>query len=67
MTLRPLIDSRQIFVWLVDETDRVRAEERVRASARELEEANRELREMQGQLVQSEKMAALGNLVAGVV
>lgn len=66
ITLRPLVESRQIFVWLIDETDRVRAEERVRASARELELANRELREMQGQLVQSEKMAALGNLVAGV-
>lgn len=66
MTFRPLADARQIFVWLVDETDRVRAEERVRASARELERANRELREMQGQLVQTEKMAALGNLVAGV-
>lgn len=66
VTLRPLADSRQIFIWLIDETDRVRAEERVRASARELERANRELREMQGQLVQSEKMAALGNLVAGV-
>jgi len=66
ITLRPLVDSRQIFVWLVDETDRARAEERVRASARELEKANRELRDMQGQLVQTEKMAALGNLVAGV-
>jgi len=33
---------------------------------RELEQTNRELRETQAQLVQSEKMAALGQLVAGI-
>ncbi len=32
----------------------------------ELQRANRELREAQAQLVQSEKMASLGNLVAGI-
>jgi signal transduction histidine kinase len=41
-------------------------EERVRARTAELERANRELRETQAQLVQSEKMASLGMLVAGV-
>jgi signal transduction histidine kinase len=34
--------------------------------ARELEETNKKLHETQDQLVQSEKMAALGNLVAGI-
>lgn len=66
VTYRPLPDSQQIFVWLVDVTERIRAEERIRAYATRLENANRELREMQSQLVQTEKMAALGNLVAGV-
>lgn len=41
-------------------------EDRVRARTAELESANRELRETQAQLVQSEKMASLGMLVAGV-
>ena len=35
-------------------------------ASEELRKANRELRETQAQLVQSEKMASLGNLVAGV-
>ena len=66
ITYRPLPESRQIFIWMVDMTERIKSEERVRAHATELEETNRELREAQAQLVQSEKMAALGNLVAGV-
>ena len=41
-------------------------EDRVRARTAELERANRELRDMQTQLVQTEKMASLGMLVAGV-
>jgi PAS domain S-box-containing protein len=66
VTYRPLAESRQIYVWLVDVTERIRAEERIHAYAAELEQANRELRDAQAQLVQSEKMAALGALVAGV-
>lgn len=66
VTYRPLPESQQIYVWLVDVTERIRAEERVRTYAAELEAANHELREAQTQLVQSEKMAALGALVAGV-
>jgi signal transduction histidine kinase len=41
-------------------------EDRVHARTRELEQANRELRETQSQLVQSSKMASLGMLAAGV-
>jgi two-component system NtrC family sensor kinase len=41
-------------------------EERVQERTAELSRTLRELRETQSQLVQSEKMAALGNLVAGV-
>jgi signal transduction histidine kinase len=41
-------------------------EQRVGARTAELERANRELRTAQAQLVQSAKMAALGDLVAGV-
>lgn len=66
VTYRPLPESHQIYVWLVDVTERIRAEDRVRAYAVDLEVANQELRDAQSQLVQSEKMAALGALVAGV-
>ncbi|HLG21401.1 MAG TPA: ATP-binding protein, partial [Candidatus Manganitrophaceae bacterium] len=41
-------------------------EREIQVRSRELEAAMQELRETQGQLVQSEKMAALGLLVAGV-
>jgi PAS domain S-box-containing protein len=49
-----------------DMTEHVEADQKLRAYARELEDKNREIRETQAQLVQSEKMASLGNLVAGV-
>ena len=66
VTYRPLPESKQIFVWMVDITDLVYAQHRIRIYVAELEATNHELRETQSQLVQSEKMAALGNLVAGV-
>jgi PAS domain S-box-containing protein len=66
MTYRPLPETKQIFVWMADITDLVYAEHRIQVYTAELEDANHELRDTQSQLVQSEKMAALGNLVAGV-
>ena len=57
----------------VDITDRIEQEEALRTSEAEvrkaldnMEQANRDLRDAQTKLVQSEKMASLGNLVAGV-
>lgn len=47
-------------------TERKKAEESVRSTCEDLEKANQELKEMQSQLVQSEKLASIGQLAAGV-
>ncbi len=49
-----------------DITERKRAEQVAKLAYEELENANSELKEMQSQLVQSEKLAAIGQLAAGV-
>ncbi len=49
-----------------DITDRKKAQEQLEDYARKLEQANQELREMQEQLVKSEKLAAIGVLAAGL-
>jgi PAS domain S-box-containing protein len=51
---------------LNDITERKLAEARERKKARELEQTLRELRQTQAQLIQSEKMSSLGQLVAGI-
>ena len=51
---------------LNDITERKLAQARERKKARELEQTLRELRQTQAQLIQSEKMSSLGQLVAGI-
>ena len=47
-------------------TERKKAEESVRYAYEDLEKTNQELKEMQSQLVQSEKLSSIGQLAAGV-
>ena len=47
-------------------TERKKAEETVRRACEDLENTNQEMKEMQSQLVQSEKLASIGQLAAGV-
>lgn len=49
-----------------ENTERKQAEENLRLAYEKLENANRELKEMQSQLVQNEKLASMGQLAAGV-
>jgi PAS domain S-box-containing protein len=51
---------------LHDITEQKRSEEAVRLAYRELEDAHRDLKAMQSQLVQNEKLASIGQLAAGV-
>lgn len=66
VTLHRTFDPAVTVGSVRDVTRRVKAEEQLRAYAHELELANQAIRDTQVQLVQSEKMASLGTLVAGV-
>ncbi|MEY3869420.1 MAG: hypothetical protein RLZZ338_3311 [Cyanobacteriota bacterium] len=66
LTLIPY-DGEQILHCLVrDISDRKQAEIALKQKSQELEEALKNLQQAQLQMIQSEKMSALGNLVAGV-
>ena len=66
----PLKDSTGNITGLIgltrDITDRKKAEEAVIKKSQQLEQALEDLQQAQLQIVQNEKMSALGNLVAGV-
>ncbi len=67
----PFSDSDRAFVETVAGSlaiaiENARMYEEVRARLRELEDSNRTLRETQNQLVQSEKLASIGQLTAGL-
>ena len=49
-----------------DITERREAEDTLKKTYKELEKANREMKGMQSQIVQSEKLASIGQLAAGV-
>ena len=49
-----------------DITERKQAEEAEKLAYEKLEQANRELKEMQSKIIQSEKLASIGQLAAGV-
>ena len=59
-------ESRLIRIYTHDITALKQLQAQIQLSLTELEQTNRQLHEAQVQLVQSEKMAALGKLVAGI-
>jgi two-component system, NtrC family, sensor kinase len=56
----------QLIGFVADVTERKQYEEELRQRHEELQESNRRLEEAHNQLLQSEKMAAIGQLAAGV-
>uniref|UniRef100_UPI0039A65DEA sensor histidine kinase n=1 Tax=Nostoc piscinale TaxID=224012 RepID=UPI0039A65DEA len=59
-------DKEYNFVFTKDISDRKQAEAKIQQKSQELATALQELQQANLQIVQSEKMSALGNLVAGV-
>ncbi|MFN6466434.1 MAG: AAA family ATPase, partial [Nostoc sp. DedVER02] len=66
---RPIKQADGSIIWdglLLDVTERKQAEAAVIEKSQELKKALEDLQQAQLQMIQSEKMSALGNLVAGV-
>ena len=66
---RPVKQTDGTIIWdglLLDITERKQAEAAVKQKSQELENALQDLQQAQLQIIQNEKMSALGNLVAGV-
>ena len=58
-----------MWAWVLsfmDMSEQIRAYEMATSACQNLKKANEELKHMQSQMVQSEKMAAIGQLAAGV-
>ena len=60
------IDTDEVFAIVRDISDRKIAEIQLKQQAQELAEALQQLQRTQSQLIQSEKMSSLGQMVAGV-
>jgi len=65
-TFAPIRSKKQVFVTINDRTEQRHTALWMHNYARELEEVNRQMKQAQAHLVQSEKMASLGQLVAGI-
>lgn len=63
---RPRGSAPLLLIAMMDISERIRAERELRASLTHLRESNAKLEATQAQLLQSEKMAAVGQLAAGV-
>lgn len=61
-----MAEERMLLLIVNDVTARVQAERQIRATLDSLVESNRRLDETQHQLLQSEKLASIGQLAAGV-
>jgi two-component system, NtrC family, sensor kinase len=62
----PIRSKKQVLVTINDRTEQRYTALRMHNYARELEEVNRQMKQAQAHLVQSEKMASLGQLVTGI-
>jgi two-component system, NtrC family, sensor kinase len=59
-------DVTGVVISFMDITERKKGEKVIAAANTKLEQANRELKDMQSQVIQNEKLASIGQLAAGV-